>query len=201
MATMAGRVADVPLLIALPYFLLEVLTFWGLASWLGLGWALLVLVLCFVGGLWLAATEMRRISHAAATKRIDPGRAAGDYGLLAAGAVLVALPGIATSVAGLLLVIPPTRAVIRRMLARKLRSTIEDMGVRSFQMTDSYRQRASYGNFTDPDAPAGTAPNTVIDEEEIQEWTSQLDPEDFRDDNDPRKGGSSDGNSGGRDDR
>lgn len=201
MSTLAGRVTGVPLLIALPYFLLEVLTFWLLASWLGLGWALLTLVLCFVGGLWIAAAEMRRISRAAATQQIDPGKAAGDYGLLAAGAVLVALPGIATSVVGLLLVLPPTRAVIRGMLARKLRATIEDMGVRSFQMTDSYRQRASYGNFTDPDAPAGGAQNTVIDEEEIQEWTSQVDPEDFLDDNDPRKGGSSDGNTGGRDDR
>lgn len=187
-----------PLLIALPYFLLEVLTFWLLASWLGLGWALLTLVLCFVGGLWIAAAEMRRISRAAATQQIDPGKAAGDYGLLAAGAVLVALPGIATSVVGLLLVLPPTRAVIRGMLARKLRATIEDMGVRSFQMTDSYRQRASYGNFTDPDA---TAQDMVIDEGEIQEWTSQVDPEDFLDDNDPRKGGSSDGNPGGRDQR
>lgn len=198
-----------PLLIALPYFLLEVLAFWGLASWLGVGWALLVLVLCFVGGLWLAASEMRRISRAAAAQQVDPGRAAGDYGLLAAGAVLVALPGIATSVLGLLLVLPPTRAVLRGMLARKLRKTIEDMGVRSFQMTNSYRQRASYGTFTDPDAATGTGPgddeqHTVIDEERLQEWSSSLDPDDFRDDSDPRRGGTGNGSEGpdrGRDDR
>ncbi|MGD7001308.1 FxsA family protein [Corynebacterium halotolerans] len=187
-----------PLLIALPYFLLEVLTFWALASWLGLGWALLVLVLCFFGGLWIAAAEMRRISRAAATHNIDPGRAAGDYGLLAAGAVLVALPGIATSVLGLLLIIPPTRAVVRGILARRFRRAIEDMGVRSFEMTNAYRQRASYGSFSDPNAPQGpeTPEHPVIDETEIQEWTSQLDPDDFHDDQDPRQDGSN-----GRDDR
>lgn len=180
-----------PLLIALPYILLEVLTFWALTSWVGLGWALLILLLSFFGGLWIAAFEMRRISQAVTSQRIDPGRAAGNYGLLAAGAVLVALPGIATSVLGLLLIIPPTRAMIRGVLARKLRATIEDMGVRSFEMANANRQRASYGYFTDPNQPeksAGEDPDhPVIEEAEIQEWTSQLDPEDFRDDNDGDK--------------
>ncbi|MGP6173226.1 FxsA family protein [Corynebacterium sp. A21] len=174
-----------PLLIALPYIILEVLTFWGLATWLGVGWALLVLLLCFFGGLWIAAFEMRRISQAAAKQQIDPGRAAGDYGLLAAGAVLVALPGIASSLIGLLLIIPLTRAVVRKMLARKLRASIENMGVRSFEATNMYRQQASYGHFADPNsAPTPSAAtdsaHPVIDEEEIQQWTSTLDPDDFR---------------------
>lgn len=177
-----------PLLIALPYFILEVLTFWGLASWLGLGWAILAIIVCFFGGLWLAAYQMRSISRAAAAQRIDPGRAAGDTGLLAAGAVLVALPGIATSLLGLLLVIPPTRAVVRKMLARKLRTTIENLGVRSFEATNMYRERASYGNFRDPETPQ-KPDHEVIDEEEIQNWTSNLDPEDFlRDEGDSGKG-------------
>lgn len=173
-----------PLLIALPYIILEVLTFWGLASWLGVGWALLVLLLCFFGGLWIAAFEMRRISQAAAKQQADPGRVAGDFGLLAAGSVLVALPGIATSLIGLLLILPPTRAVVRRILVRKLRTSIENMGVRSFEATNMYRQRASYGNFADPNAAPATSTaadpaHPVIDEEEIQQWSSSLDPDDF----------------------
>ncbi|QGU07377.1 phage T7 F exclusion suppressor FxsA [Corynebacterium occultum] len=186
-----------PLLIALPYFILEILTFWALASWLGLGWAILAIIVAFFGGLWLAAAQMRSISQAAATQKIDPGQAAGDTGLLAAGAVLVALPGIATTLLGLLLIIPPTRMVIRKILARKLRTSIENLGVRSFEATNMYRERASYGNFRDPNTQASQAghpsqgqPNhEVIDEAEIQEWTSNLDPEDFlRDEGDSGKG-------------
>ena len=55
-------VGTVPVLIAIPYFLIEALAFWGVARWLGVGWALILLFLFFFGGLFLAATEMRRIA-------------------------------------------------------------------------------------------------------------------------------------------
>lgn len=188
----------VPALIAIPYLLIEMLAFIGVVQWLGLGRALGLLFLFFFGGLLLAAVEMRRISRAAtsqvSTGQGDPGAIAGNFGLTAFGAMLVALPGFVSSVIGILLMIPPTRALLRGMLAKRLRKMIEDIGIRSFESVNGYRTQASYGNFGGftPGAP-GTTPRreepTVIDAEEIQEWTSQVNPEDFgtpdRPDEDP----------------
>lgn len=158
-----------PLFLALPYILVEALTFWAVAHLLGVGWALLALILVFFGGLFLATFEMRAIARSAAGGRIRPGEAMGNYGLIAAGAVLVALPGFATAIAGLLLILPPTRALVRRSLARKLRTRIEEAGMRGFQRANAYRQRTSYGSFAE-----------VIDEDEVQQWSRNIKPEDFK---------------------
>ena len=40
-----SSVGTVPVLIAIPYFLIEALAFWGVARWLGVGWALILLFL------------------------------------------------------------------------------------------------------------------------------------------------------------
>lgn len=163
-----------PLIIAIPYFLIEALAFWGVSQLIGVGWALVVLFLCFFGGLVLAAFEMKRIgSIALHQQKINPGRIAGDYGLLAAGAILVALPGFVTSALGLLLILSPIRALVRGMLAKKLRAKVEDLGMRGFQATNRYRQQTSYGSFRDDSKP-------VIDEEELKDWSKNVRPEDFK---------------------
>lgn len=169
-----------PAIIGVPYILLEALTFWAVASWLGTGAALMWLLIFLFGGLVLAAYEMRAIAARLEKGKGTPGQVAGDIGLLAAGSVLVALPGFLTSIVGLLLILPPTRALARRGLAKKLRAFIEDLGVRSFEATNQYRTRVSYGSFGDAsasDAPASRP--IVIDETEIQEWSRNLKPEDF----------------------
>lgn len=165
-----------PAMIAFPYILLEALTFWGVASWLGPGKAVLWLLAFFFGGLFLAAWEMSSISKKVGSGKIGPGQTAGDLGLVAAGSFLVALPGFVTSILGLLLIFAPTRALIRGLLAKKLRTRIEDFGVRSFEAANSYRQRANYGSFA-----GGEDSAVVIDEEEIQQWSFNLRPEDFTD--------------------
>lgn len=163
-----------PLIIAIPYFLIEALAFWGVSQLIGVGWALVALFICFFGGLVLAAFEMKRIGSVALhQKNPNPGRIAGDYGLLAAGSILVALPGFVTTIVGLLLILPPTRALVRGMLAKKLRAKVENLGMKGFEQANRYRQQASYGTFTDPNKP-------VIDEDEIQDWTRNVKPEDFK---------------------
>lgn len=152
------------------------LAFWGIATWLGVGWALVLLAVCFFAGLFLAAFEMRRISAAATKGRTTPGKLAGDYGLLAAGSVLVALPGFVTTLVGLLFILPPTRAVARKLLAKKLRARIEEMGVRSFVATSRYSN--TYGSFIDADAPAPQQNNPT--DQEIQVWADKARPEDFK---------------------
>ncbi|MFV8394635.1 FxsA family protein [Corynebacterium hindlerae] len=163
-----------PLIIALPYFLIEALAFWGVSEAIGVGWALLALFLCFFGGLFLAAFEMKRIGRVALhQQQVNPGRLAGDYGLLAAGAILVAAPGFVTTALGLLLIVPPTRALARKALAKKLRVKIENLGMRGFEATNRYREHTVYGSFADPNKP-------VIDEDELKDWSDNVKPEDFK---------------------
>ena len=52
-------VGTVPVLIAIPYFLIEALAFWGVARWLGVGWALILLFLFFFGCVFLGGTGVR----------------------------------------------------------------------------------------------------------------------------------------------
>ncbi len=176
-----------PFLIALPYLLIEALVFWLVATWIGVGWTLIAIFALMPLGIALAGIEMRRTGLAAAAQRLSPGRIAADYGLLTAGAILAALPGFTTSALSLLLIFPPTRALIRAGLAAKLQSMIVDLGVRSFEVTNSFRPDAGYGSFgggapgAGADGADGQEPHDpiVIDEEKIQEWTRDVRPEDF----------------------
>lgn len=180
-----------PFLLAVPYLLIEALTFWAVTSWIGVGWALVALFATMFLGTMLAAAELRRVSRLAAAQRLTPGRAAGDYGLLAVGGILSGLPGFATSAIGLLLILPPTRALIRAGLAARLQKMVEDLGVRAFEATSAQRPHTRYGTFGGfgPQGATGAregthAPETeqdrvVIDEDEIREWTRDVRPEDF----------------------
>ncbi|MCZ9308670.1 FxsA family protein [Corynebacterium uberis] len=180
-----------PLFIAVPYVLIELLAFIAVAAMIGTGWALLALVVVFFVGLGVAAWQLRRISTQVRQRSIPATQAMGDYGLTAAGALCVAAPGFVSSVLGLVLIIPPTRAMVRRMTARRLRAKVEDFGLRGFQATDAYRRRASYGSFGTHPHPGGTAAGSgsgeIIDSEEISRWSSQVDPEDFGTPDSPRE--------------
>lgn len=132
-----------PFALGLAYLITEALAFWAVASWLGVGTALILLFVTFFGGLALASWQMRSIGR----RRTTPGALIGDAGLITFGAIGVGLPGFVSTLIGLLVILPPTRRTIRRMLGRKLRGSIETMGVRSFEATNAYRQQTSYGSF------------------------------------------------------
>lgn len=157
-----------------------------------MGWAILALFLVLIAGQLLAASEMRRISINLHRRTISPARAMGDYGLLAFGALLLAVPGFVSSLAGLLLITPPIRAGIRHTMAQRLRASVESFGMKGFEAVNTYRQRASYGTFAEakegtlrPDTTAAQHPeenrSEVIDESEIAEWMRTVSPEDFSD--------------------
>lgn len=57
----------------------------------------------------------RRFNAALAERRF-PGREVADALMMAAGATLLLIPGFITDVIGLLLLIPPTRAIARRLM-------------------------------------------------------------------------------------
>lgn len=76
-------------------------------------------------GFWLAKSQgraaWRRLSAATAAGRA-PGREALDGALVLAGGALLIVPGFITDVIGLMLLLAPTRALARGMVARNFQS-------------------------------------------------------------------------------
>lgn len=101
----------------LVYVLIEVVVMVALAATIGLGWTLLLLLATFVAGLAVAGAQIKRHVTGLLAGWSSPNRALTDSALVALGTVLVAVPGLASTVAGVLLLLPPTRAGARPLLA------------------------------------------------------------------------------------
>jgi UPF0716 protein FxsA len=98
------------------YVLVEVAVVFALASTIGVGWTLLLLLATFFVGLAMAGSQISRQIHRLRTGLTTQHGAITDGALVALGTVLVVIPGLVTSVLGLLLLLPPTRAVARPVL-------------------------------------------------------------------------------------
>jgi UPF0716 protein FxsA len=98
------------------YVVVELAVVVALASTIGLGWTLLLLLATFVLGLALAGSQISRQLRRLRTGLATPQGAVSDGALVALGTVLVFVPGLVTSVLGLLLLLPPTRVVARPVL-------------------------------------------------------------------------------------
>jgi UPF0716 protein FxsA len=134
------------------YLVIEIVALVALGSAIGLGWTLLVLLAGSVLGLWLARREGVRAAQAlaeAVNNRRVPTNEITDGMLVAAGGVLMFVPGLVTDLAGLLLVLPPTRALVRRRLVRAAEERSPELR--------SARIRAQApvvdGDVVEPDAP------------------------------------------------
>jgi UPF0716 protein FxsA len=103
------------------YLVVEIVALVALGSVIGLGWTLVVLLVGSLLGLWLARREGVRAAQALAetmnSRRVATAEVT-DGLLVAAGGVLLFVPGLVTDLAGLLLVFPPTRSLVRRRLVR-----------------------------------------------------------------------------------
>jgi UPF0716 protein FxsA len=108
------------------YTVIELAVIVALASAIGFGWTVLLLLGTFMLGIALAGSQVKR--H---IRRLRSGvdmesvqGAAADSVLVALGTVLVVIPGLASSVLGALLLLPPTRAVgrplVKAMAARRM---------------------------------------------------------------------------------
>ena len=104
------------------YLVVEIVALVALASWIGVGWTLLVLLVGSVLGLWLARREglraVRAMAEAARDHRVAHVEMT-DGLLVAMGGLLLLVPGLVTDVAGLLLLLPPTRSLVRRRMVRE----------------------------------------------------------------------------------
>jgi UPF0716 protein FxsA len=98
------------------YLVVELAVVVALASTIGLGWTLLLLLAAFIGGMALAGSQLKRQLVRLRSGLTSQSRLASDGAMVALGTVLVVVPGLVSTVAGLLLLLPPTRAVARPVL-------------------------------------------------------------------------------------
>ncbi|GJF14219.1 membrane protein FxsA [Mycolicibacterium cyprinidarum] len=147
----------------LVYAMVELAVLVALASTIGFGWTVLLVAGTFLVGLALAGSQLRR--H---LRRLQSGLTAAnaqgavtDSVLVALGTVLVVMPGLASSVLGALLLLPPTRAVARPLVtalaARRVPlivgvSTVGSAAAgarRSGYSHESGSHHAGYGDYID----------------------------------------------------
>ncbi|GAB3480614.1 FxsA family protein [Amycolatopsis cihanbeyliensis] len=117
--------------VLLLYLVAEIAAVWAVASAIGLlGTIGLLLAGAFIGSA-LARREGGRAAQAflAAAGAGRPAHAELTNGMLVAfGGVLILLPGFVSDLAGLLLLLPPTRGVFRRAWVRRLERRAQAMG-------------------------------------------------------------------------
>ncbi len=101
----------------LVYVVVELAVVVTLASTIGLGWTLLLLLGAFATGITLAGSQLKRqLTRLRSGLTTQQSRVASDGALVALGTLLVVVPGLVTTAAGLLLLLPPTRAAARPAL-------------------------------------------------------------------------------------
>lgn len=157
------------------YLIVEIIAFIAVGQWIGFGWALLALAGLFFVGVVIAAWETRRLTRRAMDDAVTAQEAArahmsgeaddregverearralasagtlvADSAMLMVGSVLLAVPGFVTSVLGLLLIVPPTRFLIRKLGGASLSSWFQRTGSKSMFVVQRYGVR-----FDDPD--------------------------------------------------
>jgi UPF0716 protein FxsA len=95
------------------YAVVELAVLAALTWSLGLGWTLLVLLATSVVGVALAGSQVKRQILRLQRTRNDPQGAVADSMLVALGTVLVFIPGLVTTALGALMLLPPSRSVVR----------------------------------------------------------------------------------------
>jgi UPF0716 protein FxsA len=101
----------------LVYVLVELAVVVALASTIGLGWTLLLLLVAFAAGLALAGSQLKlQLTRLRSGLSVHQPRLVTDSALVGLGTLLVVVPGLVSTAAGLLLLLPPTRAAARPVL-------------------------------------------------------------------------------------
>ena len=101
--------------------LAELVVYVLVAQWIGLGWTILAtLATSTLGWVLLARQGTRALAdlRERARSRRSPGAELGNAGLVAAGGLLMVLPGFIGDLVGLLCLLPGTRNLVRAALTR-----------------------------------------------------------------------------------
>ena len=95
------------------YAVVEMAVIIALTATIGFGWTVIALLGAFVLGIALAGSQLRRQIEQLQRGIRDPQAQVTDSALVALGSVLVFVPGLVTTIVGLLMLAPPTRSVVR----------------------------------------------------------------------------------------
>jgi UPF0716 protein FxsA len=109
--------------------LAELIVFVLVAAWIGVGWTVLAtLVTSAIGWVLLARQGTRALAdlRERARSRQPAGRELGDAGLVAAGGLLMVLPGFIGDLVGLLCLLPGTRSLVRGALTSVVLARLPD---------------------------------------------------------------------------
>ena len=115
------------LLLLLVWAAAELFVAIDVASAIGVLLTVLLLIASWPLGGWAMRSQGRTVWRRfgdAVTYGKPPGRQAIDGALVLIGGMLMIMPGFITDVLGALLLLPPTRAAVRRVLIRNLRSRL-----------------------------------------------------------------------------
>lgn len=105
------------------YLIAEIAAIWVVGSAVGALWTIVLLLAGAFIGSWLARREGGKAMRAflGAAQSGKPGhRELTDGMLIALGGLLILIPGFVTDIAGLLLLLPPTRPLFRRAWLRRM---------------------------------------------------------------------------------
>jgi UPF0716 protein FxsA len=162
------RLVLVLLFIAVPIAELAILIQVGQA--IGIGWTVVLLIADAVLGSMLARSQGRatwRRFNAALQAGRPPAREVLDGALVLFGGALLLTPGFLTDVLGLVLLLPPTRAVVRQLLVRRyMDRMIASMGRPGMRRGPAGRRSGPQpydveGTAVEPDAPGGGSPGSA----------------------------------------
>jgi len=106
----------------LAFAVLEIALLVALGSVVGAGWVFLLLLAGVVVGIGLVRREGRLALRTlrATPAGVAPPRGVRERAMVGLGGLLIAVPGLLTDVLGLLLVLPGTRPLVRRLLLTRL---------------------------------------------------------------------------------
>ncbi len=137
------------------YAVVELAVLAALTWSVGIGWTLLILLATSVVGVALAGSQVKKQILRLQRTRTDPQGAVADSMLVALGTVLMFIPGIVTTALGALMLLPPTRAVVRPLAGMLL--------------TRGIARRVTVVNLTAPGRPGR---GEYIDGEVVEEQVS-----------------------------
>lgn len=129
------------------YLVVECFAFYGIAQWLGIGWAVLLLLLTMAIGSIIPGLELRGTIREVTRGQQNPATALSNASLLMVAFVLGVIPGFVTFLLSLVIDFPPTRSLIHGAA----RTKAEQWGGKMFARR---APETVYGQF-------GGLPNTI----------------------------------------
>lgn len=177
----------ITLLLALPF--LELWSIVAVAGAVGLGWTLLALVALSVSGVFLLRSQglavWRRADAELAAGRM-PTRSLVDGAMVMLGGCLLIVPGFITAAAGLLLILPPTRALLRPAILRWMECRAARAGVMNAVFVDAVA--TPFGTSRTTRSPWGTVIGGTVVDVDARESTAHAEVIDVEVDGPPELG-------------